>query len=94
MSFLQETVYLVDCTITVGPFNVDICPRSPIHHTTLEKLTIRVLHHPDNHLLGSLILPYLDLPSLRKFKWETLADIHRHQHAPEWPITTLLESAV
>ncbi|KZP25363.1 hypothetical protein FIBSPDRAFT_888171 [Athelia psychrophila] len=93
--FLQEAVNLVDCTITIGPFNNDAPPRSPVRHTILEKLAIEVIQHPDSNVLGS-ILPCLDLPSLREFRWEnhgyySLNSIHKSQDTPEWPITIFLD---
>ncbi|KZP03829.1 hypothetical protein FIBSPDRAFT_1055056 [Athelia psychrophila] len=88
--FLQEAVNLVDCTITIDSFNVDVSPRSPVRHTTLEKLAIQVSPRWHSNVLGS-ILPCLDLPSLREFQWDHIDGIHQYQLALEWPITIFLD---
>ncbi|KZP15163.1 hypothetical protein FIBSPDRAFT_91266 [Athelia psychrophila] len=73
--FLQGAVNLTDCTITIGSFNDDVSPRSPVRHTTLEKLEVLVLYESNSDILGS-ILPWLDLPSLREFHWSNQDHFH------------------
>ncbi|KZP13080.1 hypothetical protein FIBSPDRAFT_1049650 [Athelia psychrophila] len=92
--FLQEAVNLVDCTVVVDSFNADVSPRFPVRHTTLEKLSIEVIRHRESDVLGS-ILPWLDLPSLREFKWGShgycdVDPINSTRDPLEWPITIFL----